>query len=636
MTGADSSGPNTDELLTKLLDKLGLNNTTNASPSTASHATNNITLIVAVANPIGSPAQPVAPIARPATPTGSTGSMVTSGQATTLPHAFIAGTLHDLASGTWNMDTVLVSDGHSIPVTNTGHSILPTSTRSLHLNNVLITPHIVKIHQFVRDNNCTMEFDAFGFFVKDFMTHRVLLQHDSTGDLYSVTQPSPIPHAFLTSQHTWHRRLGHPGSEVLRRLVSHNLISYTKEKPPCDHGGEFDNRALHALFASEDGTLSHYKARLVANGSTQLEGVDVDETFSPAFLQQIITSLHQEFSMIDLGSLNYFLGISITRDSSGMFLSQKKYIVKILEKAHMVNCNPSRTPIDTESKLGIDGDPVSDPTLYQSLISRYVPDWAGFPTTRCSTLGYCVFLGNNLLSWSFKRQPTLSCSSAEAEYRGVSNVVAETFWLRNLLLPSILSSSPVQHQRTKHIEIDIHFVWDLVAAGQVPLHKDGANNSEPDMSFGISASSEFWVIPDFLTWKHSCSCVSDDLPTDGYDWNDVERLCARLIYLREIREEVLVRSVLSSVWFNKECDPVFRRIDDNSEMSIYDFMTFPSWGDAKVVEESYHLSSSLLECVSPHTTAPAGEGDMISLPTPDKIAASLPDLRLAKKSKGPS
>nr|GFB59415.1 ribonuclease H-like domain-containing protein [Tanacetum cinerariifolium] len=50
-------------------------------------------------------------------------------------------------------------------------------------------------------------------------------------------------------------------------------------------------------------------------------------------------------------------------------------------------------------------------------------------------LGYCVFLGNNLLSWSSKRQPTLSRSSAEAEaeYRGIANVVAETFWIRNLL-----------------------------------------------------------------------------------------------------------------------------------------------------------------------------------------------------------
>ncbi|GJX72917.1 ribonuclease H-like domain-containing protein [Tanacetum coccineum] len=50
-----------------------------------------------------------------------------------------------------------------------------------------------------------------------------------------------------------------------------------------------------------------------------------------------------------------------------MFLSQRKYVVEILERAHMVNCNPSQTPVDTESKLGDDGDPVSNLTLYQSL-----------------------------------------------------------------------------------------------------------------------------------------------------------------------------------------------------------------------------------------------------------------------------
>nr|GEY03792.1 putative reverse transcriptase domain-containing protein [Tanacetum cinerariifolium] len=53
-----------------------------------------------------------------------------------------------------------------------------------------------------------------------------------TGDLYQVTAPSLIPHAFLVSQHTWHQRLGHPGGEVLRRLVFSNFISYNKEKPP--------------------------------------------------------------------------------------------------------------------------------------------------------------------------------------------------------------------------------------------------------------------------------------------------------------------------------------------------------------------------------------------------------------------
>ncbi|GKD96070.1 hypothetical protein Tco_1379967 [Tanacetum coccineum] len=127
----------------------------------------------------------------------------------------------------------------------------------------------------------------------------------------------------------------------------------------------------------------------------------------------------------------------------------------------------------------------------------------------------------------------------------------------------------------------------------------------------------------------------DDLPTDGYDRNDVERLSARLICLCEIRENVLVRSGLSSVWFNKECDPVFRRIDDISEMSIYNFMTLPSWGDAKVFEESHHHSLSLLESVSSHTTALTAEGTMILLPTPDEIVASLLDPRLTKESKGP-
>ncbi|GKF56594.1 hypothetical protein Tco_0166934, partial [Tanacetum coccineum] len=98
--------------------------------------------------------------------------------------------------------SVSVGDGYSIPVTNSGHSVLPTPHRPLHLNNVLITPNIVKnlifVRQVIRDNSCTVEFDVFSFSVKDFMTHQVLLRCDSTGDLYMVMKPSTIPHAFLT------------------------------------------------------------------------------------------------------------------------------------------------------------------------------------------------------------------------------------------------------------------------------------------------------------------------------------------------------------------------------------------------------------------------------------------------------
>nr|GEV09884.1 ribonuclease H-like domain-containing protein [Tanacetum cinerariifolium] len=273
-------------------------------------------------------------------------------------------------------------------------------------------------------------------------------------------------------------------------------------------------------------------------------------TLSTALLQRIISSLHKEFDMTDLGALNYFLGISVTRDTRGMFLSQKKYAMDFLERTHMSNCNSTRTPVDTESKLGSDGDPVSDSTLYRSLagglqyltftrpdisyavqqiclhmhdprephlaarkrVLRYVrgtldhglqlhvsstsqlnaytdADWAGCLVTRRSTSDYCVFLENNIVSWSAKRQVTLSCSSVEAEYRGVTNVIAETTWTRNLLRELhnplftatlvycdnisalYMSTNPVQHQRTKHIEIDIHFVRDMVARGQKPIHR---------------------------------------------------------------------------------------------------------------------------------------------------------------------
>ncbi|GJZ17122.1 ribonuclease H-like domain-containing protein [Tanacetum coccineum] len=338
-----------------------------------------------------------------------------------------------------------------------------------------------------------------------------------------------------------------------------------------------------------DGTLSRYKARLVANGSTQLEGIDVDETFSPvvkpgtirtvlslavsrhwpirqldvknAFLhgdlsetvymhqppgfrdsahpdyvcllqrslyglkqapracflgdfslQQIIGSLHQEFCMTDLGPLNYFLGISVTRDSSGVvFISEEICLFEILEMRNMVDCNSCRTPIDTESKLGSDGDLVSNPALYRSLAGslQYLtftrPDISYAVQQVClhmhdprephfSALKRILRYVQGTMDYGlqlFASSTTDLVDSlmllgyAEAEYRGVANTVAETCWICNLLRELhtplsfatlvycdnvsvvYLSCNPVQHQRTKHIEIDIHFVRNLVAVGQV-------------------------------------------------------------------------------------------------------------------------------------------------------------------------
>ncbi|GJW19428.1 ribonuclease H-like domain-containing protein [Tanacetum coccineum] len=274
-------------------------------------------------------------------------------------------------------------------------------------------------------------------------------------------------------------------------------------------------------------------------------------------LQQIIRSLHQEFAMTDLGPLNYFLGISVTRDSSGLFLSQKKYAIKILERAHSLAgslqyltftrsdifyavqqvclyMHDPREPYFSALKRilrYVRGTLDYGLQLFSSsttdLVAYSDADWAGCPTTRRSTSGYCVFLSYNLLSWSSKRQPTLSHSSAEAEYRGVANVVAETCWLRNLLrelhspLTSTtlvycdnvsvvyLSCNPIQHQRTKHIEIDIHFVRDLVTAGRVRvLHVPSRYQFANIFAKGLSSAL-------FEEFRSSLSVRCPPAPTAG-------------------------------------------------------------------------------------------------------------------------
>ncbi|XP_022020314.1 uncharacterized mitochondrial protein AtMg00810-like [Helianthus annuus] len=249
---------------------------------------------------------------------------------------------------------------------------------------------------------------------------------------------------------------------------------------------------------------------------------------------QLMARLANEFAMKDLGLLSFFLGIAVTRQHDTMFLSQQSYALDIIARAGMQSCNPVTTPVDMQSKLSAhSGEDFHDPTLYRNLdgalqyltftradisyavqqicmhmhapkighwnalkrIIRYIKgtpsygltlcpsanpsllaytdaDWAGCPDTRRSTSVDCVYYSDNLISWSSKRQPTISRSSAEAEYRGVANVVAEICWLRNLLLELrrpltratlvycdnvstiYLSGNPVQHQRTKHIELD--------------------------------------------------------------------------------------------------------------------------------------------------------------------------------------
>ncbi|XP_025791870.1 uncharacterized protein LOC112873054 [Panicum hallii] len=265
---------------------------------------------------------------------------------------------------------------------------------------------------------------------------------------------------------------------------------------------------------------------------------------STSLLQHIIASLRTEFAMKDMGPVSHFLGIHVQRSATGFKLSQTAYAVELLERAGMVNCKPAPTPADTNPKLSSeDGALIKDASWYRSMagalqyltltrpyadqqvclhvhaprdshtallkrILRYIKgttslglhihrmdtltitaytdaDWAGCPDTHRSTSRFCIYLEDSLVSWSSKRQTTVSRSSAGAEYRGVANAMSECSWLRHLLgelhcnvhkatvaycdnISSVyMARNPVHHRRTKHIELDIHFVREKVALGKL-------------------------------------------------------------------------------------------------------------------------------------------------------------------------
>ncbi|KAH9715498.1 hypothetical protein KPL71_021073 [Citrus sinensis] len=237
---------------------------------------------------------------------------------------------------------------------------------------------------------------------------------------------------------------------------------------------------------------------------------------NPQLIQQVIQDMHHTFALKDLGDLNYFLGIEVVKSATGLYLSQAKYIADILAKHDMVYSSPVSTPMSTSQYLTKDsGDIIQNVSQYRSIVGalqyvtltrpdiaysvnklsqflsnphtshwdackwllRYLKgtlhlglhfhmtgalqlhcftdsDWASDRDDRKSIAGYAVYLSPNLVSWSSKKQAVGAIA---------------------------LAYNPVYHAKTKHVELDIHFIRDKVAAKSIEVSYVPSDDQSADI-----------------------------------------------------------------------------------------------------------------------------------------------------------
>nr|CAN71214.1 hypothetical protein VITISV_039504 [Vitis vinifera] len=203
--------------------------------------------------------------------------------------------------------------------------------------------------------------------------------------------------------------------------------------------------------------------------------------------------LSKEFKMKDLGHLKYFLGIEVSRSSEGIFLSQRKLVERLMYLAH--------TRPDLAYALSVVSQYMHNPgEQHMNAVMRIL---------RRSTFGYFTFVGGNLVTWKSKKQNVVARSSAEAEFRGIALGLCEALWLRLLLQDlGYLSRQPirlfcdnkaacdiahnlVQHDHTKHVEVDRFFIKEKLDDKIVELPKILSEDQLADILTKVVSSQMF-------------------------------------------------------------------------------------------------------------------------------------------------
>ncbi|XP_062005695.1 uncharacterized mitochondrial protein AtMg00810-like [Rosa rugosa] len=118
-------------------------------------------------------------------------------------------------------------------------------------------------------------------------------------------------------------------------------------------------------------------------------------------------------------------------------------------------------------------------------------DWAGNALDRKSTTGFCTFVGGNLVTWRSKKQSVIARSSAEAEYRAMTSAACELIWLKAAMH---IASNPVFHERTKHIEVDCHFIRAQVQSKVIETHYTNNKDQLADIFTKSLPAAHFQMI----------------------------------------------------------------------------------------------------------------------------------------------
>eukprot|EP00253_Pinus_taeda_P012760 PITA_12760 len=203
-------------------------------------------------------------------------------------------------------------------------------------------------------------------------------------------------------------------------------------------------------------------------------------------IHDLKTQISSKFDMKYLGAANYILGMEIRRDQAKrkLWLNQRKYVETILQRCNMQNSKPVKVPI-----------PV---------------DWARDLDQRRSTSGYVFNLFGGAISWMSKKQSVVALSTTEVEYMASAHGSKEAVWLQRLCSnielvqgairidrdsqsEIFLAKNLAYHSKTKHIDVQYHFVRDMIEDKKVLLVKvDTLKNTADALKKSVGSEKLSW------------------------------------------------------------------------------------------------------------------------------------------------